>query len=105
MALLEGAETSLCFGSGMAAISTTVLALLGGKAGEGVDQARPLLCSTAIYGGAYRLFRDQLQALGLPVVFVPPEQILEGAWPVHPRLVCVESPINPTLRVLDLRRK
>jgi cystathionine beta-lyase/cystathionine gamma-synthase len=104
LALLEGAETGLCFASGMAAISTTVLALLAGGSAEGVDPARPLLCSTAIYGGAYRLFRDQLGSLKMPIVFLPPEQIVEGAWPVHPRAVYVETPINPTLRLVDLRR-
>jgi len=104
LALLENAEAGLCFGSGMAAVSTTVFALLAGASGAGVDLARPLLCSSAIYGGAYRLFRDQLRALGLPVVFLPPEQIVEGAWPVHPCAVYVESPINPTLRLLDLRK-
>ncbi len=104
LALLEGSETCLCFGSGMAAISTVALALLAGAPGEGIDPARPLLCSTAIYGGAYRLFRDHLLALGLPVVFLPPEQIVEGAWSVRPRAVYVETPINPTLRLLDLRR-
>jgi cystathionine beta-lyase/cystathionine gamma-synthase len=104
LALLEGAERGLCFASGMAAISTTVLALLAGRAGQGVNPARPLLCSNAIYGGAYRFFRDHLLALGLPVVFLPPEQIVDGDWPVHPCAVYVESPINPTLRLLDLRR-
>ena len=104
LALLEGAETGLGFASGMAAISSTVFALLAGRPGVGVDPARPLLCASAIYGGAYRFFRDHLRALGLPVVFLPSEQIVEGAWPVHPCAVYVESPINPTLRLLDLGR-
>jgi cystathionine beta-lyase/cystathionine gamma-synthase len=103
LALLEGAEAGLCFGSGMAAIASTSFALLADPKG-GVDPGRPLLCATAIYGGAYRLFRDHLKLLGLPVVFLPPEQIVEGVWPVHPRAVYVESPINPTLRLLDLRK-
>jgi cystathionine beta-lyase/cystathionine gamma-synthase len=85
----------------MAAISTTALALLSQPVG---GDARPLLCSTAIYGGAYRLFRDVFGPLGLPVVFVAPEVLASGDWPVHPRAVYFESPTNPTNRVLDLEK-
>jgi cystathionine gamma-synthase len=100
LAILEGAESCLTFGSGMAAISTTALTLLSSTKG----MARPLLCSTAIYGGAYRLFRDVLGPLNLPVVFVSPETLVSGDWPVKPRAVYAESPTNPTTRVLDLEK-
>jgi cystathionine beta-lyase/cystathionine gamma-synthase len=73
LALLEGAERCLTFGSGMAAISTTALALLSAAAQM---NSRPLLCSTSIYGGAYRFFRDVCGPLGLPVVFVAPEVLV-----------------------------
>ena len=99
LSLLEGAEGCLLFGSGMAAISTTALALLTSR-----DAARPLLCSTAIYGGTYRLFRDHLLPLGLPIVFLDPVALVEGEWPVRPALVYAESPTNPTTRVLDVEK-
>ncbi len=98
LALLEGAEAAACFGSGMAAISTTLLAL--SCAGDRVAAQREL------YGGAAGLFERVLPALGIEVVHVGLEQIagLEPARIAGCRLLYLETPVNPTLRVVDLRR-
>jgi len=94
LAAMEGAEGCLLFASGMAAIATLALAHL--------TKGRGLLCSTVIYGGAYRLFRDQLRDLGLNVTFREPGALLADDWPANVGLLFVESPTNPGLRVLDL---
>ena len=98
LAHLEGAEEAACFGSGMAAISTTLLALL--RAGDRVVAQREL------YGGAAGLFERVLPELGIEVMHVGLEEIvgLEPARIAGCRLLYLETPVNPTLRVVDLRR-
>jgi cystathionine beta-lyase/cystathionine gamma-synthase len=95
LAALEGAEACLAFGSGMAALTTVALAHL--------SQGELLLSSSVIYGGSYRFFRDHLARLGPRVLFRTPEELATGAWPAGVKLVFVESPTNPGLRVVDLR--
>jgi cystathionine beta-lyase/cystathionine gamma-synthase len=97
IAALEGMEDGLALGSGMAAISLTLLSL----AGEGDH----LVSSRHLYG-ATRLFMDrELPRRGVGVTYVDPAE--EGAWEeaVRPttRLVYLEMPTNPTLRVFDPR--
>lgn len=95
---LEGAERALVFGSGMGALSTSLLALL--RPGDEVVALEDL------YGGTLDLLRDLLPAYGVRVRWVGatearhPEEVLTGAT----RLALVESPTNPLLRVHDLRR-
>ena len=95
LADLDGAEAALAFASGMAAVSTTLLALAG--AGDEV------VCSGAVYGGTYRLLRDVLPRFGIAVRFVD----LLGTDPAEApgprtRALVFESPINPHLRVVDV---
>jgi cystathionine gamma-synthase len=95
VARLVGAERSLAFGSGMAAISSALLCALGRAT------APRLLCHRDVYGGSYEVARDLLPKLGFEVRFFPTdgwEEAFEGEWGV----VYAESPTNPTLRVLDL---
>ena len=98
IARLEGAEAAACFGSGMAAISTTLLTLLG--AGDRVAAQREL------YGGAAGLFEHLLPELGIEVVLLGLDEIaeLEPARIRGCRLLYLETPVNPTLRVVDLQR-
>lgn len=97
IAALEGAEECLAFGSGLAAVSTTALGLL--QAGE------ELVCSEAIYGGSYRFFRDLLPRWGIRVRFVPLEALADPAnLSDATKLLYVESPVNPTLRILDVAK-
>jgi methionine-gamma-lyase len=97
IAALEGAEAALVTASGMAAISSALLAVL--SSGDEVIVTRQ------IYGGTYRLMRDVLPRLGIRVSYI--ETDLAGAEAmIHPRTraLYVESPTNPTLRLVDLRK-
>ena len=96
VARLEGTETALVTGSGMGAISTTLLALL--KAGDHViAQGRHYMSTT-------KLCDELLPRYGVEVSFV--EQADPGAFEKalrpNTRLVMLESPANPTLVLTDL---
>lgn len=97
LAALLGAEEACLFASGMAAITTTILSRV--KAGD------EILCAASIYGGVFRFLRDDLSRWGVATRFVAPPDLpgaIRDAGPAA-RLVVVETPVNPTLRVLDLR--
>ena len=97
LALLEGAEAALVLASGMGATTCAMLALL--RPGD------HLLASQWIYGGTHRLFTQELSALGIEVTLVNPDE--PRAWRrklrKHTRAIFVETPVNPSCRVLDLR--
>ncbi len=97
VAALEGAAAALLFPSGMAATATTLLTFL-----ESGDEA---VCSTGVYGGTTSLLADLLSRLGVLTTFATPEELREPARVIggRTRLVWFESPINPTLRCLDIR--
>ncbi len=82
----------------MAASSTLMLTFL--KPGD------ELLCSAAIYGGTFRLIHDVLATLHIGVRFETLDQFERPASLLGPktRMCWVESPINPTLRCLDVAR-
>ena len=97
LALLEGAEASLVLGSGMGATACAMLALL--RPGD------HFLASQWIYGGTHKLFTKEFQAMGITSTLVDP---LEArGWRKHlkkqTRAIFIESPVNPSCRVLDLR--
>jgi methionine-gamma-lyase len=97
LAALEGAEAAIVTASGMAAISSSLLAVL--KAGEEVISTRQT------YGGTYRLMRDNFPRFGIVVRHV--ESDLAGIEKlVNPRtrVLYIETPTNPTLRLVDLKR-
>jgi cystathionine beta-lyase/cystathionine gamma-synthase len=98
LAALDRAEAALVFASGMAASSTLMLTFL-----EPGDQ---LLCSAAIYGGTFHLVHDVLTRFHIDVRFATIEEFERPAALLGPRtrLCWVESPINPTLRCLDVAR-
>lgn len=97
LALLEGAEASLVLASGMGATTCAMLALL--RPGD------HLLASEWIYGGTHRLFTQELAPLGIEVTLVNPDE--PRAWRrklrKHTRAIFVETPVNPSCRVLDLK--
>jgi cystathionine beta-lyase/cystathionine gamma-synthase len=82
----------------MAAIATVLLTHV--RAGDEV------VCSSAIYGGTFHLLDEVLRRLGVDTRFVSvdalgePDQIIRD----RTRLVWFESPVNPTLRCVDVRR-
>ena len=97
IAALEGAEAAIVTASGMAAISHTLLSILG--------QGDELISSAQIYGGTYRLMRDVFPRFGITVKQV--ESSLEGIETlVTPQTKCLylETPTNPTLHLVDLRK-
>ncbi len=95
LAALEGAEAALPVGSGQAATALALLAYCG--AGDHVVAAR------ALYGGTSTLLTRELPRLGIGVTFVErAEQWAESLRP-ETRALFVEIPVNPTLRVPDIR--
>src|SRR6202521_2582514 len=98
IAELEGADAALLFASGMGAITTSILALL--KGGDHVVAQRD------IYGGATKFFSQWLPKLGIETTFVDTTEYDQHARAIRPntKLLYLESPTNPTLRVVDLRK-
>jgi cystathionine beta-lyase/cystathionine gamma-synthase len=97
LALLEGAEAALVLASGMGATACAMLALL--RPGD------HLVSSAWIYGGSRTLFATELAQFGIETTFVDPLQSRGWRNALRPntRAVFVESPVNPTTRLLDLR--
>ncbi|HET9399672.1 MAG TPA: aminotransferase class I/II-fold pyridoxal phosphate-dependent enzyme [Candidatus Acidoferrales bacterium] len=97
LAELERAEAAVVAASGMAAISSALLGILG--VGD------ELIATRQLYGGSYRLLRDVFPRLGIKVNHV--ETDLEGVDRlVTPRTkaLYIETPTNPTLRVVDTKK-
>jgi cystathionine beta-lyase/cystathionine gamma-synthase len=96
LAAVDGAEQSLLFSSGMAAIATALITLL-----ESGDE---IVCCSAIYGGTFHILEDLLPKLGIDRRFVPIEALADAASVIGPntKIVWFESPINPTLRCIDV---
>jgi cystathionine beta-lyase/cystathionine gamma-synthase len=98
VAALDHAEAALAFASGMAASATTLLTFL-----EPGDQ---VLCSAALYGGTFHLVNDVLTRFRIDVRWATLEELQEPETLIGDatRLCWIESPINPTLRCVDVRR-
>jgi cystathionine beta-lyase/cystathionine gamma-synthase len=96
LASLEGAPT-LCFSTGMAAITALFLSVL--------KQGDHAVISDVVYGGTVRLFRQVLENLGLTASFVDTSRPSDVAAAITPRtrLVFIETPANPTLKLTDIR--
>jgi cystathionine beta-lyase/cystathionine gamma-synthase len=97
VAELEGVDAALTFASGMGAITTTILALL--KSGDHIVAQRD------IYGGVTKFFTQWLPKLGIETTFVETTSHEEHGRAIQPntKLLYLESPTNPTLRVVDLK--
>lgn len=95
-ALLEGTEAAVFLSSGMGATALAHLAVL--RPGD------HLLASEWIYGGTRRLFDDELGRFGIEVSYVDPTQhrVWRKSVRKSTRAIFVETPTNPTLRLLDL---
>ncbi len=96
IALLEGAEAALVLSSGMGATACALLALL--RPGD------HLVSSAWIYGGTRRLFADEFVTMGIDVTFADPDErrVWRSSIRKNTRAIFVESPVNPTSRVLDI---
>jgi cystathionine beta-lyase/cystathionine gamma-synthase len=96
LAALEGGNYGLAFASGLAA-TDTVLRLLSADA--------HVLAGNDVYGGTFRLFDKVLRRFNLDFTFADttdPESVAEAMTP-STRLVWLETPTNPYLRITDLR--
>lgn len=97
IAALEGAEAAIVTSSGMAAISHALLGVL--------KQGDELISTAQLYGGSYRLMRDVFPDMGITVHRVGMD--LDGIEKlVTPRTkaLYVETPTNPTLRLVDVAK-
>lgn len=97
VAALEGAERTLAFASGMAAISTVLLSHL--RAGDRV------LAQSALYGGTQGVMSDLLPRFGVETDFVEAETLTRDfAACLRPRhkLLYLESPVNPLVKLVDI---
>jgi cystathionine beta-lyase/cystathionine gamma-synthase len=95
---LEHADGALLFASGMGAITTSILALV--KSGDHIVAQRD------IYGGATKFLSQWLPKLGVETTFVDTTEYEQHARAIRPntKLLYLESPTNPTLRVVDLKK-
>jgi cystathionine beta-lyase/cystathionine gamma-synthase len=96
IAALEGAEAALCFASGMAAISGALLGVL--RAGDA------LVVSDTLYGETARLCGEVLSRFGVEIAKAPVARLAEAAAqaPARARALFLETPTNPTMRVVDV---
>jgi cystathionine beta-lyase/cystathionine gamma-synthase len=95
LASLEGAEHGLAFASGLAATTTVMLLLNPGD---------HIVFTEDVYGGTFRLFDKVFRRYGLTFTAVDPTDpdALGAAMTARTRLVWLESPTNPLLRVVDI---
>lgn len=95
LAAIEGGEAALLLSAGMAAVTTAVL-----SATRGGDE---VVCGSAVYGGTLHLLADLLSRFGITTRFVEPEALSDPAtYSERTKLAWFESPINPTLRCVDI---
>ena len=95
LASLESAEYCLAFSSGMGAATTAMFLF---KKGDHVVSSRD------VYGGTYRLFRRVLEPLGISFSFVDGSdlQAVERSVTERTRIIWLESPTNPLLKLVDI---
>jgi len=98
LAAIEGTEAARTFASGMGAITTTILALL--KSGDHIVAQRD------VYGGVSKFLSQWLPRLAIETTFVDTTNYEQYAQAIRPdtRLLYLESPTNPTLRVVDFAK-
>ena len=98
LAAFESGEDAAFFSSGMAAISTALFAFV--RKGTHVVSTRDL------YGGTYNLIHDVLPGLGLDTTMVDTVNLAEmdKAMRKNTRIVYIETPSNPTLKLVDIKK-
>jgi methionine-gamma-lyase len=97
MAALENGEDAVSTCSGMAAISTTLLSIL--------KQGDHIVASDMLYGCTYDLISGLLPDYGIEVSFVDAadSQALRAAMRPNTKAVYIETPANPTMKIIDIR--
>lgn len=97
IATLENGASGFAFASGLAAIDAVLKLLKSGDEIIAIDD---------IYGGAFRLFTHVYQKFGINVKYVDATQVtnIAAAITERTRLIWIESPTNPTLKIADIRK-
>lgn len=97
IAQLEGGVKGFAFASGMAAITSTLLLFSSGD---------HLVACTDIYGGTFRALTKVFSRLGIETTFVDATDLgaLRGAVRPNTKALLLETPSNPTLQIIDLRK-
>jgi cystathionine gamma-lyase len=98
IAELEGGKRGFAFASGLAATATVL---------EALDSGDHVIAADDMYGGTFRLFeRVRKRSAGLTFTYVDmrnPDRIRDAATP-RTRLIWIETPSNPMLKLIDLAR-
>jgi len=96
LAVLEGGQSAIATASGMAAITTAVMAIV--RAGD------EILSSSSLFGGTFSLFRDTLSAYGITTRFVDPTDLeaVKAGINEKTRLIFLETIGNPKMDVPDI---
>lgn len=95
LAALEGAAHGLCFSTGMGAVDACIKLLQPGD---------EVIATNDLYGGTYRIFTKVFEPLGIKFHFVDmsrPEEV-RARLSDKTRMVWVETPTNPLLRIIDI---
>ncbi|MFD2446353.1 methionine gamma-lyase [Bacillus sp. CGMCC 1.16607] len=97
IAILEKGEAGLAFGSGMAAVSAILLALT--KTGDHI------LCSQGVYGCTFGLLQLMKEKYEIEHQFSSMDcrEIIENEIRPETALIYIETPINPTMQLVDLQ--
>ncbi len=97
MCALEGARDGVLFSSGMAAISTSILAFAG--AGDHI------VLLDELYGGTHAFATDTFDRLGIRYTFAATDaESVANAITDQTKVIVIESPTNPLLSVIDIRK-
>jgi methionine-gamma-lyase len=96
LAELEGGARCIAFSSGMGAVSTLFMALLG--------QGKHIVCGATVYGATRGVLESQFSRYGVEATFVDTSDLAEVEAAIRPNTVMVytESPANPTMVISDL---
>ena len=98
ISILENGEETLAFGSGMAAISTTILTFL--------EKNDHVIISRNVYGGTFDFSSTLLNRLGIKVTFLnfSDTELIEKSIQENTRLIYFETPANPTMIINDIKK-
>ena len=96
IAVLEAGEAALATASGMAAVSTTLFTLLA--------HGDHVVAMDSLYSGSYNILNDDLRRMGVETTFVDAtdSNAVKRAIQSNTKAIYVESPANPTLKLVDL---
>lgn len=95
LAALEGGSRGFCFGSGLAATTTLLHTLRSGD---------HILCGDDVYGGTFRLMDKVMGPMGLSSSFIDMRNLASVRAAIRPqtKLLWIETPTNPMLKVFDI---